>query len=100
MKREYFKTANILYVEDDDTIRDGYTKTLNRCAKELFIANDGKMGLDLFKTNHIDIVVTDIKMPNMNGIDMAKEIMIIEDNMGGKISVANIEDGASFTIEL
>ncbi|MCK5111215.1 MAG: hybrid sensor histidine kinase/response regulator [Arcobacteraceae bacterium] len=77
MTNEYLKTANILYVEDEENIREGYTKTLNRCAKKLYVAPDGQSGLDLFNENSIDIVITDIKMPNMSGIDMAKKIIEI-----------------------
>ncbi|MCU7835050.1 MAG: diguanylate cyclase [gamma proteobacterium symbiont of Taylorina sp.] len=75
MTYKYLKTAKILYVEDDKKVREGYTKTLNRCAKELYVADDGEAGLELFKKLSIDIVVSDIKMPHMNGIDMAKAIM-------------------------
>ncbi|MDB2405668.1 response regulator, partial [Arcobacteraceae bacterium] len=80
MKKSYLKIANILYVEDEDGVRDGYAKALKRCSKELYTASDGKIGLDIFKTHSIDIVVTDIKMPNMNGIDMVKEILKISND--------------------
>jgi len=71
---EKIKTATILYVEDEEKVREGYTKPIKRCAKELFTASNGKEGLELFKKHNPDIVVTDIKMPKMNGIDMVKAI--------------------------
>jgi len=66
--------VNILYVEDDEKIREGYARTLARTAKELYIAHNGEMGLELFAQHPMDIIVTDIKMPAMSGIDMIKEI--------------------------
>lgn len=71
---DYLKTATILYVEDEDAVREGYMKPLKRYAKSLFIASDGEIGLELYKNNKIDIVVTDIKMPKMDGLTMIKEI--------------------------
>ena len=81
MENKYLKTANILYVEDEKSIQEGFAKTLTRCAKELYIGSDGKEGLELFKKYQIDIVVSDIKMPIMSGIDMAKEILEINPNI-------------------
>lgn len=70
----YLKSATILYVEDNDAVRLGYAKTLKRYAKELYVAFDGEMGLELFKNYSPDIVITDIKMPKKSGIEMATEI--------------------------
>ncbi|QOY54226.1 response regulator [Candidatus Sulfurimonas marisnigri] len=64
----------ILYVEDEAEARDGLSTFINRFAKELFVATDGQEGLELYKKHNPDLVISDIKMPNMNGIDMAKEI--------------------------
>jgi len=71
---DFIKSATVLYVEDEDKVREGYSKPLNRCAKELFTASNGEEGLELFKQHNPDIIVTDIKMPKMNGIDMIKAI--------------------------
>ena len=103
MTNEYLKTVNILYVEDEDSVREGYVKTLNRCAKKLYIAENGEIGLELFKSNSadIDIVVTDIKMPKMNGIDMAKEIIEIDPNQSIVFTTAHGESSFLFeAIEL
>jgi len=70
----YLKSATILYVEDNEAVRLGYAKTLKRYAKELYVAHDGEMGLELFKNHTPDIVITDIKMPKKSGIEMATEI--------------------------
>ncbi len=64
----------ILYVEDEDGVRQQLSKLLTRFSSELYVAEDGKVGLELFKKYSPNIVITDIKMPVMNGIDMVKAI--------------------------
>ncbi len=66
------KTITLLYVEDDDMIRDQSVKLYEKLFKEVYIGVDGTDGLEKYKLHHaeIDIIVTDINMPNMNGIDM------------------------------
>lgn len=71
---EYLKTATILYVEDNEEVRIGYTKALHRYAKKVYTASDGEEGLALFREHSPDIVISDIKMPHKDGIEMAHEI--------------------------
>ena len=68
------KDIAILYVEDDRDIRDNLSNVLKNFSSKLFIAVDGKDGLEQYKQYNPDIVITDIKMPNLNGIDMVKAI--------------------------
>lgn len=70
----YLKTSTILYVEDDDEVRIGYSKALSRLAKTLYTANDGEEGLRLFNEYSPDIVITDLKMPYKCGIEMSREM--------------------------
>jgi len=88
---EYFNIATILYVEDNDGIRYETSKALNRYAKELFVAKDGQEGLALYKKYKPDIVITDIKMPNMSGIDMSKAIKKINSEQTIIITTAHNE---------
>lgn len=64
----------ILYAEDDLETRDGVSATLRRIFKEVYTADDGTIGFELFKEHLPDIVVTDIQMPHCNGIEMSKAI--------------------------
>ena len=64
----------VLYVEDDDLIREELAETLEFDVKELITATNGEEGLEKFKKYNPDIVITDIKMPKMNGLDMSREI--------------------------
>ncbi len=64
----------ILYVEDEDGIRKQLTRFLEYFSSSLYLASNGKEGLELYKEYNPDIVISDIKMPIMNGIDMVKNI--------------------------
>jgi len=64
----------ILYVEDEEGIRTQLTKFLKNFASELYIAVDGKDGLEQYKKYNPDIVISDIQMPKLNGIEMVKDI--------------------------
>jgi len=52
-------------VEDDDFTRNILTDILNMYFKEVYVASDGKIGLELYKRVDADIVLSDIQMPNM-----------------------------------
>ncbi|HEX2769429.1 MAG TPA: response regulator, partial [Geobacteraceae bacterium] len=68
--------STILYVEDDESTRDIVTLLLTKKFPDatLIVAENGQAGLDAFRKHFPDIVVTDVKMPVMDGIRMAKEI--------------------------
>ena len=94
---QYKDIVTILYVEDEDGVRKGFLKTLNRYAKEVYEAKDGEEGLELYKLHHPDIVVTDIKMPKMNGIEMAKAIKEIDKDQ--KIIVTTAHSESNYLLE-
>jgi YesN/AraC family two-component response regulator len=71
---EYCKKLKILYVEDNEDTRTAILKILGNIFNEIIVAVDGVEGLDKFKNNKIDIVITDLNMPQMNGIEMVKSI--------------------------
>lgn len=68
----------LLYVEDDEITRDYLALYLNRRFGKLYIAKDGREGLGLFIKHRPDIVLTDIRMPLMNGLEMAEEIRKVD----------------------
>lgn len=74
------KTFTVLYVEDEDTVREIIGRSLKRSCKEVFLAANGQEGLDIFKAHHCDLVVTDIEMPVMNGVEMIKRIKELDED--------------------
>ena len=76
--QEVLRNINLLYVEDDVDTADAMQRYLQKRVKALHLCHNGEYGLELFKNKTIDIVITDIKMPHMNGIEMAKAIKKIK----------------------
>lgn len=71
----------VLYAEDDAGLRVSVTEMLGLIFKEVHIATDGAEAYELFVKNTPDLVITDIKMPKKNGIELAKEIRKIDKNI-------------------
>lgn len=72
--RELLKGIAVLYVEDEPDIRDELSLILKRWVGTLYTAADGAGGLEAFKKYRPDIVITDIRMPRMDGLTMSSEI--------------------------
>jgi PAS domain S-box-containing protein len=64
----------LLYVEDCQKTREVMSLIFKEYFKEVIIAINGKDGLNKFKNNQIDMLITDIEMPVLSGIDMIKKI--------------------------
>lgn len=77
----YLKNLKCLYVEDDEFIKESFSFMLKRYFKDVIVAKDGEEGLDKFRKEKVDIVISDIRMPKMDGIKMAKEIKNINPNI-------------------
>lgn len=71
---EILKSLNILYIEDEENIRNNICQILKFICKDVYTASNGKEALSLFNKNNIDIILSDINMPEMSGLDFSKEI--------------------------
>lgn len=69
---------NVLIVEDGQDIRDIMSSTFTKLFHQTIVAVDGLDGLEKFKENQPNIVITDIRMPNMSGNEMIDEIKTID----------------------
>ena len=74
----YLKEISCLYVEDENSIREPLSMLLTKYLKEVFVAENGEEGLKLFKENRVDIVISDIRMPKMDGLEMSQKIKEID----------------------
>ena len=71
MKQSKF---SILYAEDDDKIREKYVKFLKIYFKDVYEAVNGQEALELYEKNNPDIIILDINMPIIDGLQVAKTI--------------------------
>ncbi len=72
------RKLELLYVEDEQQSRDVIESMLKPIFKKLEVAKDGAEGLIKFKELGCDLIITDIKMPYMNGLEMIEEIRAID----------------------
>lgn len=68
----------VLVVEDDEMVRVSIVQSLEPYCKKVYVAKDGLEGLELFKKSFVDVVITDINMPELNGFEMIREILKIK----------------------
>ena len=64
----------ILYVEDEDFTRELTYSILNQFFKNITLCSNGKEALEAFNKEKYDIVISDINMPEMNGLELARKI--------------------------
>lgn len=74
---QIFHDANVLFVEDDELVRKMSLPLYRKIFGNVDIARNGEEGLELFRENHYDIVMTDYSMPKMNGCEMLENILKI-----------------------
>jgi signal transduction histidine kinase len=72
------KIDKILFVEDEAEIRDALSEVLSYYSNNLLVAENGQIGLELYKQHSPELVISDIKMPVMDGIAMSKKIKEID----------------------
>jgi len=66
--------ARILIIDDDDIIRRMLCLMLTKAGYEVLDAADGTAGIELFRKNEIDLVITDLIMPEKEGLEMIMEL--------------------------
>ena len=68
------KSNPVLLVDDEEDIREVLGITLKDMGYEVKTAENGEKAMELFKSSHFPVVLTDIKMPGMDGIELLKKI--------------------------
>lgn len=74
MKNRALKELKVLLVEDEENLARLLKEALGDNFYSFSIAKNGLEGLELYKKLKPDIIISDIMMPRLNGLDMAKEI--------------------------
>ena len=68
-------SATILVVEDDDDLRELLRRILHKAGFSVRLAVHGRDGLKRFRECHIDVVVTDMLMPEMDGVELMRALI-------------------------
>lgn len=71
---ENLKNVIVLIVEDDEEARLAIERPLRRRCKAVYSAGDGEQGLQLYREKRPHIIITDIALPKLSGLEMAREI--------------------------
>lgn len=87
------QTLRVLYVEDDEALHESVLRYLQKLFKDVDDAYNGEDGLNKYKSGLHDIVLTDIKMPKLDGLRMTEEIKKINSNQEVIILSAHTEHG-------
>jgi PAS domain S-box-containing protein len=94
---KYSQKLNLLYIEDNEGAREATLVILNEFFNNVIVAIDGQDGLDKFKNENIDIIITDINMPKINGLKMIEQIR--KDDIHIPILVLSAYNESGFFIE-
>jgi two-component system chemotaxis response regulator CheY len=67
----------IITVDDAATIRKMVAFTLRGAGHEVLEAQDGAIALNVLQTRTVDLVITDVNMPNLNGIELTRQLRLL-----------------------
>ncbi len=90
---KFAKKLSVLYVEDDKEARESTLGLLDNIFDNITVAVDGEDGLDAFTKHSFDLILSDINMPKMNGIEMITKIREVDKNIPILILSAYNESG-------
>lgn len=71
----------ILFVDDDENILSGYKHAFFRAPWKVYTASSARIAMELLSMEPMDLVITDIKMPGMHGIELIEEIRKIDKSL-------------------
>jgi len=79
--KELLKPYSVLYAEDDKAVQESTADYLNRYFGTIYLANDGKEAICLYKSTQPHVVFLDIDMPYMDGLTVAQSIRKSNENI-------------------
>lgn len=95
--KKLLSPLSVLYIEDNESLQEKAAAFFERLFGTVYKAANGKEGLELFKIHRPSVVITDIKMPLMDGLEMAQAIRAIDPS--SKIIVTSAYDEKSYLLK-
>jgi DNA-binding response OmpR family regulator len=74
MIKKFYKNIKVLYVEDDEVAKENGIEYLENFFEQIYEASDAIIALQLYEKYQPDIIITDIQMPKLNGLEFVKRI--------------------------
>ena len=72
---------DVLFVEDEEMMRDSIAEIMRRRVNNVLVAGNGHIGLEMYKKHHPHVIITDIRMPIMTGLEMLEKIREFDENI-------------------
>ena len=94
----YTKDLNLLFVEDHQELCEHTADILKNFFKSVDTVNDGESALELYQKKSYDIVLTDIRMPKMDGVELTKHLYAIKPSQA--VIILSAHDESSYLIPL
>lgn len=93
--------TKILYLEDDSSVANLYSRALKKAGYEIALEQDGAKGLKLAKTGDYDIILLDLMLPHLSGIDILRQLRQQTSPVKSKIIVTtNLEQEGQTRVEI
>ena len=91
---------SVLVVDDEPAFREGLRQALTQEGFVVHLAADGEEALEVWRAYHPDIVLLDVMLPRMSGIDVCREIRSVDDTPVIMVSARNEEIDAVVALEV
>ncbi|MHB8708969.1 MAG: sigma-54-dependent transcriptional regulator [Desulfuromonadales bacterium] len=75
------KQESILVVDDDGVIRDGLRRVLSMEGFQVETQPNGRLAMDRLQESHFDLLITDLKMPGMSGLEVLQAVRVLQPEM-------------------
>jgi len=91
------KSSSLLLVEDESALRESFSKLLSLYVDKIYLARDGEEAYSIYNKNRPNIIITDVKMPKLNGIELIKKIR--EENSSIPIVITSAYTDSKYLLE-
>ena len=91
MKNINHKQKSVLLIEDDETLAALFTDELKDIGFSVTHASDGNIALEFIKSKSFDAIISDLFMPNLDGISMVKRLNIKELGIPFLVVTGNVD---------
>jgi two-component system response regulator YesN len=78
--KEYLSDKKIIFVDDDESICNGFEILTNKYFEKVYVYNNPQDAIDGLKEKDVDMVISDITMPDINGFEMVRSMREIKQN--------------------